>query len=42
MNKIITILTVIVVIKRTALLELEAIISLTKGISIWASQAVSL
>lgn len=42
MNKIITTLTVTVVIKRATLLELEAIISLTKEISIWASQAVSL
>lgn len=42
MNKIITSLTVRVVIKRTALLELEGIISLTKGISFGASQAVSL
>lgn len=42
MNKIITTLSVIAAIKRTAFLELEAVISLTKEISIWASQAVSL
>lgn len=42
MSKIITTLMVIVVINRTALPELEAIISLTKEIGIWASQAVSL
>lgn len=42
MNKLITTVTVIVAIKGTALLELEAIIILTKEISIWASQAVSL
>ena len=41
MNKILTTVTVMVVMKRIAL-ELEPIISLTKEISIWASQAVSL